>query len=182
MVCKQRLRLSGFQLVQHYAVVPLLLILPALYCFFAIQRYFLNMPAGSGNLVGLLKLAIPSALLAILFYFIQKRRLRFKEFLVHTSTSAFHKALERTAADLGWRIANNTKHTIQAHRPWNWSSSWGEMITIRRFKDKILINSICDPYAWPSVISYGWNRRNVDTFIAYLKQEVERQGRVTRVN
>ncbi len=169
MAGKQRLRLSGFQLFQHYAVVPFLLITPALYCWFAVRHYVFSLSTASRHPSELLTLAIPSAVLAILFYFIQKHLLRFQEYPILASSSAFHKALERTASELGWRIANNTQHILQAHRPWNWSGSWGETITIRRYKDKILINSICDPYVRPSVVSFGWNRRNVDTFIAYLR-------------
>jgi hypothetical protein len=128
----------------------------------------------------MLKLQIPFALLAILFSIIQWRRLRFRVFAIQASNKAFQDALSRTAEELGWRIAHNTKRMVRAHRPWNWSGSWGEMITIRRYKDKILINSICDPYTRPSVVSFGWSRRNVDTFIAYLRQEVEQQGKATQ--
>jgi len=143
---------------------------------FAVQYYFLGTYTGVRHPGEMLKVLAPFFLLAILFYFIQHRRLRFKEFPINADDRAFQQALARTAEQLGWRIANNTKRMVRAHRPWNGSVSWGEMITIRRYKDKILINSICDPYSWPSVVSWGWNRRNIETFNENLRKEVLLEG------
>jgi hypothetical protein len=42
------------------------------------------------------------------------------------------------------------------------------MITIIRLKDGLLINSICDPDKRSSVVSFGWNRKNIRTFLKNL--------------
>lgn len=176
MLRTHRLRLTGSTLFWHYSVVPFLLIPFAIGVWYWFQYYFSGTYTGVRHPTDMLKLQVPFLLIAILFLFIQWRRLLFRVFPIQASDKAFKAALARTAEELGWRITNNTKRMVRAHRPWSWSGSWGEMITIRRYKDKILINSICDPYTRPSVVSFGWNRRNVDTFITYLMQEVELLG------
>jgi hypothetical protein len=42
------------------------------------------------------------------------------------------------------------------------------MITIIKDKDRLLLNSICDPNKGSSVASFGWNKRNIDTFLKNL--------------
>jgi hypothetical protein len=67
-----------------------------------------------------------------------------------------------------WRIELNTKEVFRGYRPWSWTGSWGEMITIIKDKDRLLLNSICDPHMQSSVASYGWNKRNIETFLKNL--------------
>lgn len=42
-----------------------------------------------------------------------------------------------------------------------WKGSWSELITVKFESDRVLINSICDPDRYPSVASWGQNRKNV---------------------
>lgn len=67
---------------------------------------------------------------AIVFYFIQKSRLRFREVNVDYTDQEFQEAVERTAKEYEWKIKLNNKNVFRAYRPWNWTGSWGEMITI----------------------------------------------------
>src|SRR5690606_10267962 len=106
--------------------------------------------------------------LALIFAVIQYRRLNFKEIQASYTDEQFQEAIERTVKDLEWRIEKNNKTFFRAVRPWNWTGSWGEMVTIIRDKDRLLINSICDPDHMSSVASYGWNQKNIKTFIKNL--------------
>jgi hypothetical protein len=103
---------------------------------------------------------------AIAFYFIQKRRLKFKEISIQVDSGTFKKAAEDTAQRLNWTIKNKTNDYVVAVRHGGFSTggSWGEMITIIRDNDRILINSICDPDNIISVASFGWNKKNIRTF------------------
>jgi hypothetical protein len=38
------------------------------------------------------------------------------------------------------------------------------MVTIIKDKDRLLINSICDPDHMSSIASYGWNQKNIKIF------------------
>ena len=133
-----------------------------------IEIYVTHTYTGVRTADELIKSSLPFLLLAVFFVFVQHRRLKFKEINVIFTDEQFQEALERTVKDLKWRIYRNSKTFLKAYRPWNWSGSWGEMVTIIKDKDKLLVNSICDPDNMSSVASYGWNRKNIRTFLKNL--------------
>ena len=90
---------------------------------------------------------------AIVFYFIQKRALEFREVNIKYTNEEIQEAIKRTAKEYDWHVELNNANIFRAYRPWNWSLSWGEMITIVKDKDRLLLNSICDPNKMSSVAS-----------------------------
>lgn len=52
-----------------------------------------------------------------------------------------------------------------------WKGSWGELVTVRFKSDRVLINSICDPHRYPSVASWGQNRKNVSFLSKALTED-----------
>lgn len=168
-----RIKLTKQQLFWHFSVVPFLLIPPVFIVTDIIRMYL----GDSYKLVRTKEELLWSAVIfigtALISFFIQRARLRFKVFNIECTDEQFDNALERTSEDLKWRILTKRKTYVRAGRYWNCSSSWGELITIKRKKDKILINSICDPDTIPSVISYGWNRHNIKIFTNNLKKQRE---------
>jgi|LakMenEpi03Aug12_release.lakeMendotaPanAssembly.Ray.scaffolds.fasta_scaffold105290_3 hypothetical protein len=164
----KRLKLTTIQTLTHYGIVLLLLFIVCLTGLSLIEIYITNTYTGVQTADELLKSSLPFLLLAILFAFIQYRRLKFKEVNVTFTDEQFHEAVERTAKDLKWRIDKNNKTFFRAYRPWNWSGSWGEMVTIIKDKDHLLVNSICNPKSMSSVASYGWNRINIQAFLKNL--------------
>jgi len=100
----------------------------------------------------------------LLFYF-QRSRLKFKEINIRVDTDTFKQAAMQTAEKLGWTISQISSNSITAIRRGEFlSGSWGELITIIKENDRVLINSICDPDNIISIASWGWNRKNVKTF------------------
>jgi hypothetical protein len=164
----KRLKLTTIQTLTHYGIVLLLLFIVSLTGWSLIEIYLTNTYAGVTTADELIKASLPFILLAVFFTFIQYRRLNFKEIKVTFTDEQFQEAIERTVKDLGWRIEKNDKTFFRAIRPWNWTGSWGEMVTIIKDKDRLLINSICDPDHISSVASYGWNRKNIKTFLKNL--------------
>lgn len=167
----RKVKLYRKELFWHYSIIPFLLIVPVLVTWNLVEHYLgiyegVRSPLEIAN--GYLFI-IP----AVLFYYIQKKRLRLKSYEIATTEENFKQAFEKTAIELDWSVEQQKKNFIRAHRGWSWSSSWGELITIIREEDKILINSICDPNAvFISVVSYGQNKRNIKTFIENLKKEL----------
>lgn len=51
-----------------------------------------------------------------------------------------------------------------------WSGSWGEQITILFYKNRVLVNSICDLEKQNSVASYGRNKENMAKLIEEIKK------------
>lgn len=108
---------------------------------------------------------------ALLVFLLLRKQLSFKEYQIKYSKIDFEKALKETANTLDWVIDSEEGKVVIAHRNWNWSNSWGELITIVKDTDKIYINSINNPDAiFVSLFSYGWNKKNVRTFIDNIRQ------------
>ena len=168
----ETLKLTKGQLFGHYAIVPFLLISPIMITYSLFQIYVTKTYTGVSTADELMLTGYPWLIPASLLYFIQKRRLRFTAINISVDKEKFHKAAELTAHKLGWTIQHSTTDSIIAVRQGGFSSgSWGELITIIRDSDKVLINSICNPDNIVSVASYGWNKKNVRTFKATLESQ-----------
>jgi len=89
--------------------------------------------------------------------------IKFKRIEITVNPEIFKKAVQKTTIELRWEITLTTNKMVVAKGPFSWAS-WGELITIIREKDAILINSICDPDNRPSVTSFGQNKINKKTF------------------
>lgn len=164
----KRLKLTTIQILTHYGIVLLLLFIVSLTGWSLIEIYLTNTYTGVPTADELIKTLLLLILLAVFFAFVQHRRLYFKEIHVTYTDEQFQEAIERTVKDLEWRIEKNDNTFFRAIRPWNWTGSWGEMVTIIKDKDRLLINSICDPDHISSVASYGWNRKNIKIFLKNL--------------
>lgn len=164
----KRLKLKPLQTLTHYGIVLFLLSIVSLTAWSLIQIYVTDVYSGVRTTNELIRSSLPFLVLALLFAFIQYKRLKFKEIKVAFTDEQFQAAIERTVKDLEWRIDRNNKAFLRAYRPWNWTGSWGEMITIVKDKDRLLVNSFCDPNSMTSVASYGWNRKNIETFLKNL--------------
>jgi hypothetical protein len=106
--------------------------------------------------------------LAVFFYYLQTKRLKFKVINIHVDEDKFKDAAQKTAKELDWKVIEKTGDIIIAKSRISWKS-WGELITIIRDNERILINSICDPDKWPSVISYGMNKKNRETYEWFVR-------------
>ena len=159
----QELHLAGLEhKLMHYGIVGFLLITPLTLTAFHFIDYF---NSGSTNFKDgeVWFLFLPSVL-AIIFYVIQKKRLKFK--IVKTSLNAeqLKGIINEVAKDLKWvRMSSSTKTYIAKTLPGFFSGSWGEQITVLFYNETVLINSICDPDRRPSVVSMGRNRENENT-------------------
>lgn len=137
-------------------------------------------PKGAHSTSELIISSIPFIIASVLFAILQFRRLYFKEYIVTYTDEQFQEAVSRTVKELEWIIANNNKTFFRAYRPNNWTGSWGEMITIIKVNDCLLINSICDPEKPSSITSYGWNRRNIKAFLSNLSDVLNNKPAVAK--
>ncbi len=163
-----RLKLSRWRLFDHYFVVIFILVIPLLTLFHLFEIYVTNSYDGVRTASELISTSWPWVIIAIALYFTRKRQLRFKEVKIEFTDQEFKEAVERTTNEYHWRIDLNNENILRAYRHWNWTGSWGEMITIIKDHDRLLLNSICDPEKTSSVVSFGWNKRNVETFLKHL--------------
>lgn len=170
---RKRIKLTFGQTVTHYMVVFFMLFIFGLVAKDLFEIYISKNYTDDSTTIDLVTMSLPILLIAIVFAIIQYRRLDFKEIKIEYTDEQFQEAIRRTIDDLEWKIDKNQKNFFCAYRPWNWSGSWGEMITIKKYKDQLLMNSICDPNSMSSVISYGWNKRNLKTFLINLSETIQ---------
>jgi hypothetical protein len=165
----ETLVLTKGQTFWHYAIVPFLLIVPILTTVDVFKYYVTHTYTAARPIKDLISTGYIWVLPAIAFFFIQKRRLKFKTIKVSVDKETFKEAVEQTAKEMEWAIEKVTNEIVFAKSGFSWRS-WGEQITIIWCKDKILFNSICDPNNRPSVASFGMNKVNRKTFEQFLRQ------------
>ena len=162
--------LTKGNLFLHYSVVLILLIAPVLSLWSLFEFHILN-NYDSVRTPMFETFDFVCLGLAILAFIYQFRRLRFDTIKMASNKDQFIEAVNDTAKELDWVIDYYDDDFVRAHRDWNWSPSWGEMITIIRDEDQVLINSICDPNAFHvSITSWGWNTKHIQTFKSKLKK------------
>ncbi|EMR01455.1 hypothetical protein [Cesiribacter andamanensis] len=173
MKVKKRLRLSFWRYIDHYSIVLFMLFITGLFAVGLFHKYVTGTYTGALSSKELLTITGAGCTLAFILYLIQRKRLKFTEITIQHTEQHFQEAVQRTVSALGWIVETNGKDFFRAYRPWNFTLSWGEMITIIRQKDKLLLNSICDPnQRWP-VVSAGWNKKNIHTFLIHLADAIE---------
>lgn len=165
----ETLILTRGQFFWHYSIIPFLLIAPIMTVVYLFQYYVTH--TYHGRPIGeMVTWTLWPLIIAIAFYFIQKRRLKFKIIDIAVNTENFISASKQTEKELGWKIVEQKSNLIIAKSGFSWRS-WGEHVTIIKEKDRILFNSICDPDNRPSVTSWGMNKKNLKTFEQYLRQQ-----------
>ena len=164
----KQLKLSFWQALDHFLIVLFLLFIPGFSLISLFEIYISHSYDGVRTVGELISVTWPWIIPALFFYFLQKRRLIFRELQIEYSEQEFQEAIDRTVKEHHWRIEINDEEVFRAYRAWNWTLSWGEMVTIIKDKDRLFLNSICDPNKTSSVASFGWNKRNIDTFLENL--------------
>lgn len=159
----ETLVLTKSQSFWHYFIVLFFLVMPVLTTIDVFKYYISHTYSSLRPIEELMFAGYIWILPAIIFYLVQKRRLKFHSIQIQVSPSQFIEIVNRTAKELEWTIEIKTGDTLIAKSGFSWRS-WGEQITIIRCDNKLLFNSICDPDNKPSVASYGMNKLNRKTF------------------
>ena len=93
----------------------------------------------------------------------QRRALWFRRIRTQRTAAENYELVLRGMKPFGWVITTYRRNQrIEAKTPGfpaTWLS-WGEMVTVRFSGEDVLVNSICDPDAQSSVVSWGRNRKN----------------------
>jgi hypothetical protein len=109
--------------------------------------------------------------LALIFYLVQKQRLKFRVVKTKLNHAQLKEILTEVAEMLEWKFTSMTTNVcIATTNPGFFSGSWGEQITILFYQDSVFVNSICDPDKRSSVVSFGRNRENERTLIDKINE------------
>ena len=165
----RELKLGFWGKIQHFGIVGFCFIIPITLTALYLKDYFNESarPLKTGDIWWVI---IPT-LLGILFFYVQKRRLRFKKVNTNLNKSELNKIIEKVAAELEWQIYfSNSKAIVAKTHPEILSGSWGEEITILFDYKKVLVNSICDLDKKSSLVSMGRNGQNENKLIEEIKK------------
>jgi hypothetical protein len=162
------LQLTPSQKEGHYAIVIALLIPPTVFLFFLIKYLITNdfdriKPA-------LLIMGTIGCVLGYIAYRLQRKRLRFVTVDTKLNRIQLKRVIELTGEELDWMPFYVDDQVVIARTlPGFRSGSWGEQITIMFDKEKILVNSICDPSNVSSIFSNGRNTKNIKLLVERVK-------------
>jgi hypothetical protein len=107
---------------------------------------------------------------AVLLYTYRQRELILTRIDTDRSRQEITTAIVELAGKNDWEVRNKTKrYMVLRTHPRFWSGSWGERMTVLFEKDKVWVNSICDPEKQASVVSMGRNRQNVAALIVTIR-------------
>lgn len=168
----ERLKLSKLHALSHYFFVLIFCMAPV-YLVYDLIRMNIGTYDGDNSPEELVFSLLAFVALAVLVFLIQRRRLKFRVIRIKHTTQDLYEAMQRTAKTLNWRWETKNGDFIRAYRGWDWSSSWGEMITIIHEGDTIWLNSISDPNEKLTFSSFGWNKKNINTFLFNLTQVLQ---------
>ncbi|MCU7571618.1 hypothetical protein N4T16_10285 [Riemerella anatipestifer] len=163
------LKLGIWDKFTHYGIVGFLFIIPVMFIFFHTKDYFqgISRPFIEGEIWCVI---IPS-ILGLLFYRLQKNRLKFKQIETKLTREEIDPIIEKLATELEWTpYLINEKIIIAKTHPSFFSGSWGEQVTILFDKNRILVNSICDPDKLSSIVSMGRNKKNMNRLIEEINK------------
>lgn len=172
MIASRRLKLSFWDKFSHYWIVVLTFFGAIFWWYQVIKINITKLETTFPTLERSIKLGVGFLIISIVFFIIQYRRLIFKRVIIDCTSKQCKKAILKTARELEWIITEKSNIYICAVSNTSTYLNWGELITIIKIDNGILINSICDPAAKTALFSFGWNRKNRDTFIRNLKQIV----------
>ena len=168
MIETETLVLTKTQLFYHYCIIGLFLTPPVMHIIAVFEYYVTHTYDGVRTVGEMATWSYLPLIPAVAFYYIQKRRLKFKVIDIAVDAETFIDAAEETAGELKWQITEKKHNLVVARSGFTWRS-WGELITIVRDNDRILFNSICDPDNITSVASWGMNRLNLETFEQHVR-------------
>lgn len=165
------LKLSNWDRFTHFSLPGVLFLMPVIAIITHLWFYLKGSPiplTRENILIFIVPVFVP-ATLGILFYKIQKNRLQFKSVETKLTREELANVIENLSIKLEWEPVINKKNVFIAKTsPGFFSGSWGEQITVLFDKNKVLVNSICDPDKQSSVVSMGRNKKNTN----YLIREI----------
>ncbi len=162
------LLLSKWQLFWHYflGLIPLSIGMMNLYWLIKIQNS--ESYSGVRTETEIITSIIVWLLLALLILVIKKRRLNFEQIDVRLNETEFKQKMLEIAEMENWNLTNNTKKFAVFYNGSGWT--WGLKITVLRFENYLLVNSVCAPDSKSCLSVFNENERNITRLKRNLKK------------
>jgi len=158
------LQLGFWNKVSHFSIVLFLFFVPVLFLGIHLYEYLIGNSAYFAE--GEIKIMIIALVVGVLFYWLQKSRLKFKKISTNLTSKELIPYIEELCKEWNWTISYHSDGIVVAKTNVSFiSGSWGEQVTIILNNNIVLVNSICDLDKRSSLVSMGHNRENVKAVI-----------------
>jgi len=137
------LQLTISEKLSHFSIVLFCIFIAVMLPIIHVVKYFQGdkVPFMTGEIL----IIIIPLIIGLLFYWLQKSRLKFRIVTTPLTHSDLLKIIDTVGSQLKWSVSHPDQNEVLARtNPPFISGSWGEQITILFYEDKVLINSICD--------------------------------------
>ncbi len=168
----KELKLVGWRKYTHYSIVGFFFLIAAFVLILDLKDILSSTARGLEQMwvFQLVFLIVPLGL-GLLYYKIQRNKLKFRIVKTNLTREELEKIIQQVSSELKWLVIAIDNKVIEAKTsPGFLSGSWGELITILFDKQTVLVNSICDPDKRASVVSFGRNKRNTDRLIEEIEK------------
>jgi len=164
------LPLSKWHFFLHYFVSFIPLILGLMNTYWLVERWNTENYIGSRTEEDIISSILVWFSIAILSFVVKRRRLNFKRIDISLNGTEFKRKMSEIAELENWTLTNeNTKSSIFNNTNSGWN--WGLKMTVLRFNNYLLVNSVCDYEYKPSISIFG-NERNIKRLKKHLKKPV----------
>ena len=162
------LKLSKREIIHHYFLGIIPLSCGILHLYWILKMYDFEHFNEFKNVNEYTTSCIFWFLLALLIFIIKRRRLNFTLIVNSLNTTEFKEIILKIAEIEKWKLTTKTKNLAKYSIDSNWT--WGLSITVLRFENYLLINSICDVNSRPCISIFNENERNINKLKKYLKK------------
>jgi hypothetical protein len=162
------LPLSKWHFFLHYFIAFIPLILSLMNTYWLIEWWNTDNYVGSRTEEGIISSILVWFSIAILIFIVKRRRLNFERIDISLSGIEFKQKMLEISELENWRITNKNGRTViffNNNSGWN----WGLKMTVIKFKDYLLVNSVCDFEYKPSISIFG-NERNIKRLRKHLEK------------
>ena len=175
MKTRKRLQLSFKDWFVHYNIALFILLIPMLPIISLFEYHITKTYDGVRNPDEMFPLTLIFFIPIIAIYFFQRSKLRLKEFNAKFNETQFNLALRKTVKEQKWHFKTKEKEFDRLFTDKDGEGEYGgDMITIIRMNNQILINSIDDISISSSFFQHKKNKQNIMTFITNLDEIIRK--------
>ncbi len=171
MKTRKRLQLSLKDWLIHYNIALFILVIPMFPIISLIEYHITKTYDGVRNPDEMFSVTSIFFIPIIAIYFYQRSKLRLRVFNARFNENQFNLALRKTVKEQKWHFETKEKEFDRLFTDKDGEGEYGgDMITIIRMNNRILINSIDDISINSNFFQNKRNKQNIMTFIRNLNE------------
>lgn len=167
----KEVQLGFAEKVTHFYLALICIVIALIFPLIHLKNYFTDNE--TSFISGEIMVTIVFAVIGLLLYKIQKKRLRFKVVQTNLKRDTLEKIIEEVGKELNWVPVQLTHNSFFAVTHPDFLISLGDQITVLFAEKCVFINSTGDVTRGPSILPTGRNRRNVECLIEAIEKATQ---------